>query len=129
MILNLIQPIVTLQILDFETSSDSSFFHSQKVSLTESSLTITNGKKENNEQTKKEKGDNCDSSREIPILRLSNSNEGSNGEPEKNSHSAINGTSTMKQEGESCKESSEEYQSPNENEINNSIKVKRRFFP
>ena len=62
-------------------------------------------------------------------MRLSNSNEGSNGEPEKNSHSAINDTSTMNQEGESCKESSDEYQSPNENEINNSIKVKRRFVP
>ena len=115
-----------MQIIDFEPSSSSNFFHNQKTSLPEPCATIKNGIKENNEQTKKEKGDNCDASREIPILRLSNSNDGSNVEPERTSPAAIDDTSTMKQEGETCKESFHYNQSPNENEINESIKVKTR---
>ena len=93
-----------MQIIDFEPSSSSNFFHNQKTSLPESCATI-NGIKENNEQTIKEKGDTYDASKEIPILRLSNSNDGSNGEPERTSPAAINDTSTMKQEEETCKES------------------------
>ena len=118
-----------MQILDVEPSSNSNFFHNQKASFTESCVTITNSTKGNNEKTTVEKGDNCDASREIPILRLNNVNEGSNEEPGRNSPGAIDDTYSMKQKGESCKESPDENHPPNQNEINDSIKVKRSNFP
>lgn len=91
-------------ISDFEPSSNSSFFQYQKTSCIESSVTVTNGTKDNNDEKKLETGDNCDDSREIPILRLSNSHETPKEKPD---------------------ESTSADQSTNENEVITSIKVSK----
>lgn len=91
---------------DFEPSSHSSFFHHQKTSYIESSVTVTNGTKDNNDEKKLEISDNCDDSREIPILRLSNSHESPKEIPD---------------------ESNSADQSTSENEVITSIKEKLRI--
>ena len=96
-----------ISISDFEPSSISSFFQHQKLSYTESTVTITNGTKDNNVEKKLEITDNCDDTREIPILRLSNSHEN----PKETS------------DIESPVEPTREDQSTNENEVIASIKV------
>ena len=88
-------------------------------------MTITSGMKQNNNEKVIENNETCDDTREIPILRLSNSHDSSNGEPEKNNSSSIDDTdlSTLKQQDESTKESTNENQSIDENDVRNSIKV------
>ena len=100
---------ITFSISDFEPSSNSSFFQHQKTSYIESSVTITNGTKDNNDEKKLETSDNCDDTREIPILRLSNSHETPKETPD--IESPIESTNTD--------------QSTNENEVIASIKVSK----
>ena len=96
-------------ISDFEPSSNSSFFQHQKTSYIESRVTITNGTKDNNDEKKLETSDNRDDTREIPILRLSNSHETPKETPD--IESPIESTNTD--------------QSTNENEVIASIKVSK----